>query len=276
MALTRGRDENRVWAITDVAVDEGEEQAHLHMDGDATAPDARDVLDRIVRRDSGHVTATDIAERLAGEENTPQRADYLYRTAVAALVDDYAAVALDDIVDYLPVDAAESIDQDGVTRVRAAVRRGVLRGVDARSVLDEVCRIDGTERDVAAVIASRIDRLDGNQADTAGPAISPITPMTDMQLHAFAVELQAARASESVTVTNKSIRSQSSEQPEQTSPAPSREQLREMFRARVGAATAEAVADRATRRAAHADGTADPLETTPGGYEPARDLDLDL
>ena len=159
VALTRGRAENHVWAITDTSIDEAEEEAHLHMDGDAHAPTALDVLTRAVHRDHGHVAATDIAENLANQDSDPQRQRQLYRTAVQALAADYAASATERLLDELPINAANRIDQQAVSRIRTAAGRAALRGVDLRDHLAQVCRYDATERDLGAVIASRIDQL---------------------------------------------------------------------------------------------------------------------
>lgn len=250
VALTRGKKENRLWTITDPSIDETEEAAHLHMDGDHAAPTAFQVLTRIVHRDSGHTTATDIADQLADEEASHERTGQLYRTAVRALATDYAAVATNNILDQLPCDAADLLDKEAIKRLRDATFHAAQRGVDTRQHLNDVCRYDGTERDLGAVIASRIDCLETDQHDRPEPHIPPVTTTTDLQLHAYAVELQARLSDHSVTVTNQTVRNDEHIDHSPTSTSrPSREQLREMFRARASAAAVEAAAERSARRA---------------------------
>nr|WP_120492045.1 MobF family relaxase [Corynebacterium lactis] len=252
VALTRGKHENRLWTITDPRLDEAEEAGHLHMDGDAEPATAMGVLERIVAHDSGHITASDLADELAEKETSTQRRTQLYRAAVAALADDYATVATDEIIDGLPVDIADALGQDDIDRIRQASKRAGLRGVDVGMRIDQVSRLGGNERDVAAVVSARIDQLDG---DDTGLAVPPVTSHTDLALHGFAVELAAELADEnhSVTVTK---------QPEE--PAVSelsakerlKAQLREKFRARVADAAMEAAAEGAARRAAEREASA--------------------
>lgn len=269
VALTRGRAENHVWAITDTSIDEAEEEAHLHMDGDAHAPTARDVLTRAVHRDHGHVAATDIAENLANQDSAPQRQRQLYRTAVQALAADYAASATERLLDELPINAANRIDQQAVSRIRTAAGRAALRGVDLRDHLAQVCRYDATERDLGAVIASRIDQLHSPGSPLKDTHIPPMTPTTDMQLHAFAVELSTQL--ENVTVTETPERNVQ----ENNDSKHSREQLREMFRARVRTAAQEAAAQGPARRAAAHEHTNQ--STIPQiEYETSQDSDFEL
>ena len=70
-----------------------------------------------------------------------------------------------------------------------------MRRVDARQFLDEVCRDAGPERDLGAVIAPR-----GPQPDGAREMMPPVTSVTDMRLHAFAVELAEAVEPQYATV----------------------------------------------------------------------------
>lgn len=186
VALTRGKTENKVWAVVEPRIDEGEEEAHLHMDGDSAPETAVEMLTRIVATDSGHTTATDIAATISEEEHSPTRLRTLFHQAVTALAHDYADTVTAEVVDYLPVDVADHFDDNDVAKIRASVTRAARAGIDIRPGLADLTELYGNEEDIAAVIAHRIDC----ETTSTELALPPVTADVDTDLHSCAVALQ--------------------------------------------------------------------------------------
>ena len=59
VAMTRGKKENRAYAVCEPVVDLTAEDAHMHSAGDRDAPTAEEVLTTILRRDTRHRSATE-------------------------------------------------------------------------------------------------------------------------------------------------------------------------------------------------------------------------
>lgn len=204
VAATRGKKENRLYAVTEVAADPGVEEGHLHMSGDEEVT-ARGVLAAAVAREDAQVSATDLAQRLQDEEHSPARVRMLYRTAARALAHQHATAAVEDLVAALPDDAADSLDEAGRRRVHAAVVAVAATGVDVRDHLGSVCRMTGSEDDVAAVVAHRISALAGRGRDVLAPRTVGEDP--DLRLFAWQMRERLAATSQvdggdgAVTVT---------------------------------------------------------------------------
>lgn len=171
VALTRGKKENRVWAVTDARLDEGAEDAHWHGAGNADGLTAEDVLARAVSRDRRQRTATEVHLEEVAESTSRERLEKLYRYGIDLAVQQFIATHLDSFLDRLTVEEAERFDeQDGLHTVVAAWRELLEQGTDPRDLMTVAVTNLGNADNVAAVIAYRLR----DQASQLSPASSDV------------------------------------------------------------------------------------------------------
>lgn len=161
VALTRGKRQNHLYVPTDMDIDLEAEGGHLHMAGDRSAPTAREILRRVVTRDTGQESATDTREKLRREAASPERTRGLYATAADMLTTkwrrDFVEPSVRDWLDTLSVGYLETIDEDqAVERISTAAVVLARHGVDYRDLMaDATSDLEGA-RDTGAVIAHRL------------------------------------------------------------------------------------------------------------------------
>lgn len=188
VAMTRAKRESRAWVVTDIAPDTEAEDGHQHMSGDET-PDARSILESVVSRDTGAVTAEEIRQELHSEEFSDERASRLYKAATAALAHDYGLVVAQQIFDEIPARMADQISDVQREMIARTVATATLDGTDVAERMATVTRMSGTERDVPAVIAARIRDLPSQQQGDLA-CIAPSHAGADADLRLFAWELR--------------------------------------------------------------------------------------
>lgn len=185
VALTRGKKQNHLYAVNEARLDESLEDAHLHMSGDDDAPSAREMLDAVVRADSGQESATDLRDRMERDEFSSKRAERLYKAATNRLADDFSHLVVTDMIDHLPVAIADAITDGQRARLATAVASCALAGVDVRESFAELMELHGDEIDPAAVLHSRILAQMPERRPTL-PQIAPATTTMDTDLALFA------------------------------------------------------------------------------------------
>lgn len=190
VAMTRAKRESRAWVVTDIAPDTEAEDGHQHMSGDET-PDARSILESVVARDTGAVTAEEIRQELHAEEFSDERAGRLYKAATAALAHDYGVAVAQQILDEIPATMADQITHAQQEMIARTVATATLDGVGVADRMATVTRMSGTERDVPAVIAARIRDLPPQQQSHSDlVCIAPSHAGADADLRLFAWELR--------------------------------------------------------------------------------------
>lgn len=182
VGMTRGKHVNAPYVVTDLSLDEGVEDGHLHHSGDEDAPTARDILEHIVTNDrrelSAHETMWNHDAHSGGSARRAALWEYGQEMAIRSYIDEI----MPSHYDLLPPQYQRQLDEseDGDRPIRSALREYILDGNDPADVLPEVFRhCDGSE-DVARVIAARIRTHLGNPRGSNG--LPPATPNADREL----------------------------------------------------------------------------------------------
>ncbi|TVS26983.1 hypothetical protein EKI59_09805 [Corynebacterium sanguinis] len=190
VAVTRGKAQNHLYVATDMSIDLGAEDAHLHMAGDTDAPTGRAVLEKIVATDAGQISATDAREEITNASESAQRKRELYMTACDMLTHDWRRNVVEPAariwLDRLPVALTETMDEDkGVERIATAAVALARHGIDYRELMGEATSdLDGA-RDVGAVIDHRLrQHLPDTRPEL--PALPPRHAGTDDELYSWA------------------------------------------------------------------------------------------
>ncbi|AGG68098.1 MobF family relaxase [Corynebacterium callunae] len=195
VALTRGKKQNHVYVSTDIAIDLESEDGHWHMSGDRAPDTARDVLERIVARDTGQRSAIDIYQQLRTDADSPQRAAQLYGTAHDLLTSQWRREIVEPhirrVLDQaLPVTIVDELDETTVERIATAVVDLSRHGIDYTAIDGVFDGLEGS-RDVGAVIAHRLRQHVPEQSTNFVPALPPRFMGMDDELYQWA---QATRA----------------------------------------------------------------------------------
>jgi conjugative relaxase-like TrwC/TraI family protein len=193
VALTRGAKQNHIYCVTDDKRTPAElsdiverDGAEAHMAGIRDEMDPRELLTRVLNNSQAPESASGLRARLAAEADSPERADKLYTIAAAKLADDWAHHAVSDAVDHLPAVFAAEITDDDQHRIATTLAAVVTSGGDAETALQDAFELDGTERDITAVLTHRLSE----HKATTGPDHAPVLPPRwlgeDTQLRIFA------------------------------------------------------------------------------------------
>ena len=198
VALTRGKKENRVYAVTDGHLDEMAELSHEHSSGNKAGLTARDVFERAVKRDNRQRSATDIRAEAEEYADSFERVAALFRFGRDQAVSAFIDRNLDSWWDRLDADAAATLTTDGMNKVRTAWMECIDHGLDPRDLMASACFNLGAVDEAGAVIAWRIrDQLDhsvldkneivipgnGNDSEATIPAgLPPVTRGSDLEL----------------------------------------------------------------------------------------------
>lgn len=161
VALTRGRNENRVYVDTSTNLDELAEAGHVHHSGDEDAPTAEQILHGCVHHDHTQLAAVDELEEQLTAADSTERIEALYREGVAQATASFSHQAAANLVESLPAINAAAIEaeEDGIEPIEHAVSHAAARGIDARDFwLDAADDIDWADSP-GRLIASRLRRL---------------------------------------------------------------------------------------------------------------------
>ncbi|MCQ4626107.1 relaxase domain-containing protein, partial [Corynebacterium sp. CCUG 69979] len=164
VALTRGKHENRIYAVTDDFLDELAEEGHEHSAGNTPGLSARDVVCRAIARDNRQRSATDIRTEAEQYATSRERLEKLYRYGLDMATADFIDRQLDGWWDALDADAADTLTDEGRQKVRAAWRDVLARGVDPRDLMPTAVFNLGGAEEAGAVIAWRLR----NEVDLTG------------------------------------------------------------------------------------------------------------
>ncbi|MFE1537129.1 MobF family relaxase [Corynebacterium bovis] len=192
VALTRGKAENRLYVDTSAPLDPDAGDAHLHMSGDTPASSARDVLERIVARDTSCRSAIDELTGQMNHASDVDRVAALYAHGVELATEAYTHQVVPQLIDTLPVYTAAQLqaDTDGVEAIEHAVTFAANRGIDARDLWVYASDDIDWAASPGRLIASRIRHMthpspssdralsDGDRHATPPPVI----PGADMEL----------------------------------------------------------------------------------------------
>ena len=191
VAMTRGRRENRVYAVCEPVLDTAAEDGHMHSAGDHDAPTPTEVLHTVLARDTRQISAVETLRTEYADATDPERVEALYRHGAELAAKAFTARTLPDYLDALPR-AYSPTDELG-DEIAHAWTEAVLAGLDPRGLWAEATDNLEDAKSPAAVIAHRL-RHQTREADTADelPAVAPSTLGTDTELTAWLADTRAA------------------------------------------------------------------------------------
>ncbi|AIT62370.1 MobF family relaxase [Corynebacterium doosanense] len=189
VALTRGKQENRVYAVTDDALDEFAEAAHEHMAGNIGGLSAEAVMRAAIARDQRQLSARDMAEKAREYAGSDDRVSKLYAYGVDKAYQRFIDHNLDGWWDMLDPDAAQALTDEGRQKVRSAWVESLRAGIDPRDLMNSATFNLGEVEEPGAVIAWRL-REQVSAVATPGrglAAVPPLTRTSDRELHQWLV-----------------------------------------------------------------------------------------
>src|SRR5699024_9547811 len=180
VAMTRGKKENRVYAVCDPVLDLGAEDGHMHSAGDREAPTATEVLHTVLARDTRQISAIQTLRTEYDQATDPERLEALYRHGAELAAKAFTAQTLPDYLDALP--RAYSPTDELQDEIAQAWTEAVLAGLDPRELWAEATDNLEDAKSPTAVIAHRL-RHQTREADNADelPAVAPDTIGTDTE-----------------------------------------------------------------------------------------------
>ncbi|MEX6462818.1 MobF family relaxase [Dietzia cinnamea] len=185
VAMTRGKKENRAYAVCEPTVDLSAEDAHMHSAGDHDAPTAAEVLAAILRRDTHQASATaTLREEMTGATD-PARIEALYRHGVDLAAQAFTSSTLPTYIDALPRLYGRHLEPGGdqYDALARAWTDAATTGHDPRELWAEATANLETADSPGAVIAHRIRHATNEDRDRdALPTPPPIAPATDTEL----------------------------------------------------------------------------------------------
>ncbi|MGX1770129.1 MobF family relaxase [Dietzia sp. NPDC055343] len=190
VAMTRGRRENRVYAVCEPDLDTAAEDGHMHSAGDSEAPTATEVLHTVLARDTRQISAIQTLRTEYDHATDPERLEALYRHGAELAAKAFTAQMLPDYLDALP--RAYSPTPELGDELAHAWTEAVLAGLDPREMWAEATDNLDTAKSPAAVIAHRI-RHQTREAGTtdALPCPAPTVLGTDTELTAWLTSTRA-------------------------------------------------------------------------------------
>lgn len=167
VAATRGKKVNRLYAVTDQAMPEGE--ADGFMAGDERAPSGLEVLQAVVARDTSQKSAFDMALAQQAEQLGTERLERLYRQGSELVRDQYAGWKMRC---YFP-DRFEP-GSDEYKAVFNSFKRASEHGIELDSYIEQASADLVGAREAGKVIAKRLnDYVHKNAADSSAGRVLP-------------------------------------------------------------------------------------------------------
>lgn len=191
VAMTRGKRENRAYAVCEPTLDMGAEDAHMHSAGDHQAPTPEQVLTGVLARETHQASATETLRQEYASATSDERLAQLYRHGVDLAARDFAAATLPAYIDALPRAYAHQLeaDPDQYQALAGAWTDAAIRGLDPRDLWQEATDTLDTATKPGAVIAHRIRHATGETTDTNTlPTPPPAAPGCDTELTTWLVE----------------------------------------------------------------------------------------
>ncbi len=174
VATTRGKHENRIYAVCETTLDETAEDSHYHQSGDRSAPTPVEVVAAAVARDRRQVAASDTILNNADAISSLERRRTLYLHGVDIATNRFIDEHLPEALDQLPPNLARAIG-DG-SAIRAAWRDALHVGADPRDVMVMATTDIDDARDFDRLIAHRIRHVTKCDKGTTTPLPSPPPP----------------------------------------------------------------------------------------------------
>lgn len=187
VALTRGRHENRTYAVCEANLDPFAEDAHQHSAGDTEAPTARQVLERVLARDPRERSATETLREEMAAATAPERLAGLYRRGVDLAARAFTAETLDAHIEALPRVHSCALEHDPEQReaLAAAWTAAATAGHDPRQAWAQITAdLDGAARP-GHLLAHRLREYTGHTGEATQPTPPPRVPGDDAELAAW-------------------------------------------------------------------------------------------
>ncbi|WP_241726966.1 helicase C-terminal domain-containing protein [Dietzia sp. SLG310A2-38A2] len=188
VAMTRGKQENRAYAVCEPVVDFVAEDAHMHSAGDRDAPTASEVLATILRRDTHQASATAALREEMDHATDPARLEALYRHGVDLAADAFTSATLAEYTDALPRLYSRQLeaDPDQYAAIAQAWTDAAKAGRDPREHWTQATANLETADSPGAVIAHRLRHVTAAGQDrSALPTPPPATATGDAELAAW-------------------------------------------------------------------------------------------
>lgn len=183
VAMTRGRHENRVYAVCEPTLDLLAEDGHMHSAGDSPAPTALEVLSTVLARDTRHTSAVETLRQEYTDATDPERLEQLYRHGADLAAKAFTSATLPAFLDGLPRAHAGLIDDRGLADITYAWTEATLAGIDPRELWAEATDNLDTAKSAGAVIAHRIRHVTREAGATESlPTPPPETTTGDPDL----------------------------------------------------------------------------------------------
>ena len=185
VAMTRGKHENRAYAVCEPAVDLTAEDAHMHSAGDRAAPTAIEVLATILARDTHQASATRTLREELEESTSPERLESLYRHGVDLAAEAFTAATLPTYIDALPRAYGHQIEahpeqHDAIMWAWTAAAKA---GIDPREHWTGATTGLDTADSPGAVIAHRLRHVMTEETSRGElPPPPPVTTTSDPEL----------------------------------------------------------------------------------------------
>lgn len=159
VALTRGKRENHVYAVTDTELDEFAEVAHEHSTGSTLGLEPEDVLAGAITRDPRQKSATEIRVEAEEYASSPERLRRLYRFGLDQAYREFLDAHLPAWLGLFAVNDAARLDENGVAKIRDACKSLLEQGHNPSDVMVSAAFNLESAEDVGAVVAYRLQKL---------------------------------------------------------------------------------------------------------------------
>ncbi|PTM83811.1 MobF family relaxase [Dietzia psychralcaliphila] len=199
VAMTRGKRENRAYAVCEPVLDLGAEDAHMHSAGDHQAPTPTQMLAGVLARDTHQASATETLRQEYAAATSDERLEQLYRHGAELAARDFTAATFPAYIDALPRAYAHQLeaDPDQYQALAAAWTEAATRGLDPRDLWQEATENLDTANQPGTVIAHRIRHATGETTDSAAlPTPPPVAPGCDTELTTWLAETHRTLAAE--------------------------------------------------------------------------------
>lgn len=188
VAMTRGKHENRAYAVCETNVDPFAEDGHVHSAGDREAPTPLEVLTTVLRRDTSGKSATEELRTELEGTLAPERTEGLYRHGVDLAAAAFTAATLPAYLDALPRLHSHQLEEDPeqYTALEQAWTHAAKNGVDPREHWAEATDTLDTSDRPGALVASRLHHVtrEASASDDL-PTPPPATAGADAELGAW-------------------------------------------------------------------------------------------
>ncbi|MDY3128150.1 MAG: MobF family relaxase [Corynebacterium sp.] len=158
VALSRGRVANHAYVVDDIDFDFEAEDGHYHYQGEAPSPTPRQVLDKVVSRDTREKSAMETLHEQAAMATGAERIAELWAIGKDLVIEQIIERELPDWLASLPEDLARNLRESGSGSdpIRSAWRTLLAVGQDPAELMESAfTNIDDAD-DVGRLVAYRL------------------------------------------------------------------------------------------------------------------------